>query len=301
MIISVPYTGGNGSFYNAHSISSTGVTGLTATRIAGIFADGNGSVAYTITGTPTGLGTASFALSIGGQSCTLSLTVSAAWVGSSCGAYVASGVWKQFMCHNLGADMSADPFTPSWELNGNYYQWGRNPTCFGLDGFDATNPCSSPVYGAAAPWGYTMANENEGTISGWSSTAAPSGAWAVDIKTVNDPCPAGWRVPTEAQLSGVLNPALNPQTSVGTWSGSNINYTSGWKFGQSLFLPAAGTRRASNGSLINRDSHGAYWSSTESGDDDAQYTQYLDFNNSSARMNYTNNRSLGFSLRCVAE
>jgi hypothetical protein len=71
----------------------------------------------------------------------------------SCGAYIAAGVWKEFSCYNLGAvgaTTEAYPFTPGWELNGNYYQWGRNPTCFGKD--DA-NPCSSPVQGAAGPWG----------------------------------------------------------------------------------------------------------------------------------------------------
>jgi hypothetical protein len=71
----VPYTGGNAVAYSAGSaISSTGVTGLTATLAAGTLASGAGP----ITGTPSAAGTASFAISLGGQSCTLSLTVSAA-------------------------------------------------------------------------------------------------------------------------------------------------------------------------------------------------------------------------------
>jgi formylglycine-generating enzyme required for sulfatase activity len=72
---SVPYTGGNGASYSAQSVSSTGVTGLTATLAAGTLAGGAGSLNYTITGTPSGSGTASFALSMGGQSCALTLTV----------------------------------------------------------------------------------------------------------------------------------------------------------------------------------------------------------------------------------
>lgn len=80
----VPYTGGNGVAYSAGSgIASTGVTGLTATLAAGTLASGAGSVTYAITGTPSVSGTASFVISLGGQSCTLSLTVSAA--GSSSG------------------------------------------------------------------------------------------------------------------------------------------------------------------------------------------------------------------------
>ena len=75
---SVPYTGGNGGSYAAQTVTSTTVTGLTATLAAGNFATGAGGLTYTITGTPASSGTASFALSIGGQSCTLNVTVAAA-------------------------------------------------------------------------------------------------------------------------------------------------------------------------------------------------------------------------------
>lgn len=75
----VPYTGGNGAAYAAGSaIASTGVTGLTATLAAGTLASGAGSVVFAITGTPSASGTASFAISVGGQACTLALTVNAA-------------------------------------------------------------------------------------------------------------------------------------------------------------------------------------------------------------------------------
>ncbi len=72
----VPYTGGNGAAYSASSaIASTGVTGLTATLAAGTLASGAGNLTYTISGTPASSGTASFAISFGEQSCTLTLTV----------------------------------------------------------------------------------------------------------------------------------------------------------------------------------------------------------------------------------
>ena len=74
---SVPYTGGNGGSYAAQTVTSTGVTGLTATLAAGNFASGAGSLTYDIAGTPSGAGTASFAINIGGQSCTLTRTVAA--------------------------------------------------------------------------------------------------------------------------------------------------------------------------------------------------------------------------------
>ena len=215
-----------------------------------------------------------------------------------CGAFVASGVWKPFMCHNLGANTSADPFTPSWELNGNYYQWGRRPTCFGRDGVDDANPCSSPVYGAAAPWGNTTANDNAGGITGWSMTNAANGAWSDASKTSNDPCPTGFRVPTSTQLSALTNITLNPWTSVGTWTSSTTQYGSGWRFGQALFLPAAGFRGLTFGGLGGRGENGAYWSSTESSV--SSNAQGLYFVSNTVFMS-TGTRIDGRSLRCVAE
>ncbi len=79
---SVPYTGGNGGTYIAQSITSTGVIGLTASLSAGTFASGAGSLTYIINGTPSSIGTASFALSIGGQSCTLTRTVTVGAIAS---------------------------------------------------------------------------------------------------------------------------------------------------------------------------------------------------------------------------
>ncbi|MCU0338760.1 MAG: DUF3500 domain-containing protein [Spirosomaceae bacterium] len=84
----VPYTGGNAAAYAAGAaIASTGVTGLTATLAAGTLAAGAGSVTFAITGTPTAAGTASFAVSVGGQACTLALTVAAAPVSSGGSAW----------------------------------------------------------------------------------------------------------------------------------------------------------------------------------------------------------------------
>jgi hypothetical protein len=290
--VSVPYTGGNGGTHSGQTVTSTGVTGLTATLTAGTFASGSGSLEYAITGTPSAAGTASFALSIGGQSCTLAVTVGE----QICSAFVASGVSKVFMCHNLGANTSADPLTPSWELNGNYYQWGRNPTCLGQDGADGTNPCSSPVYGAAAPWGNTTGNDNAGAITGWSTTPAANGAWADGSKTVNDPCPAGFRIPTAAQWTGVINATLNPRTFIGSFTGGTTNYSSGIQFGSSLFLPAAGFRGTSNGTLFLRGSDGYYWGSGASGSN-GQSLVFV----SSIAVTSVSNRNSGFSLRCIAE
>lgn len=76
--VAVPYTGGNAGIYLGEIVSSTGVTGLTATLQPGILATGNGSVNYIITGTPSAAGTASFSINLASESCTIEVPVATA-------------------------------------------------------------------------------------------------------------------------------------------------------------------------------------------------------------------------------
>ena len=272
---SVPYTGGNGGFHTGQTVTSTGVTGLTATLSAGNFGSGAGNLSYTITGTPASGGTASFALSIGGQTCMLDLTVSSAPV---CRAKVTATEYKNFMCYNLGAaNTSADPFTPTWEINGGYWQWGRSAEA------------------AAGPTGSGSGQANGGAVSGWNTTNPANGSWADGSKTADDPCPPGYRVPTKAQWVGVV--ANNTKTNVGSFSNSATNYGAGAKFGDQLLLPAAGYRGDDDGALSYRGYFGVYWSSTEI---DSYYAWYLYFGSSNADAG-GNGRTGGLSVRCVAE
>jgi uncharacterized protein (TIGR02145 family) len=182
------------------------------------------------------------------------------------------------LCHNLGAaNDSADPFTPTWEINGGYWQWGRSAEA------------------AAGPTGPDAGQANNGTVSAWNTTNAPDGSWADGSKTLNDPCPDGYRVPTKAQWVGVV--ANNTPTSVGTFNLSATNYAAGKKFGDQLMLPAAGSRDIDFGALYNRGYLGFYWSSTENDNNNAWY---LYFNSSDANTYYYS-RTIGLSVRCVAE
>ncbi len=271
--VSVPYTSGNGGPYGGQTVPSTGVTGLTATLAAGNFASGADSLTYTISGTPDRTGTAAFALNIGGQACSLEFTV-----GSGCWANVNATDKLYFQCHNLAsANPSADPFTPSWEINGGYWQWGRIQ-------MEGPGP-SGPGAGEA----------NEGAITGWNTTIAPSGSWSNGTKTATDPCPPGFRIPTQAQWAGVL--ANNTQSIVGSWYESATNYSSGRFFGPNLMLPAAGYRNNYDGTVFNRGYGGIFWSSTEFG---SIYAWTLDFYSGNANT-YGNYRTYGFSVRCAAE
>jgi uncharacterized protein (TIGR02145 family) len=240
----------------------------------GGFPEGSGSITYAITGTPTSGGTASFALNIGGQTCTLDVTVTSC-PPPPCRAKVTATDFKDFMCYNLGApNQSACPFTPSWEINGAYWQWGRF---------------------AQAAEGPTATDPKDGAVSGWNTTSAANGSWADGSKTASDPCPDGYQVPTKAQWEGVV--ANNTKTNVGSFSNSATNYGAGKKFGNQLMLPAAGARISGNGELGYRGSYGVYWSSTERVFSSAWN---LDFSSSSAVTSF-NDRTLGASVRCIAQ
>lgn len=200
--------------------------------------------------------------------------------GQTIGAYISPTEFREFMPYNLGVtDASLDPLSPSQGIHGAKYQWGEKV------------PSISQVYDQA----------NSGVIPGWNTTTttpAPDNSWMDGTKTANDPCPAGFRVPTQNEWLGVIN--NNSKTYVGAWTNDAANYDSGIKLGNTLFLPSAGRRRTprpfSGGALENRGSNGYYWSTTGSGESQALY-----FANNSAIVGGNWNRTHGFSVRCIKE
>ncbi len=268
------YTGGNGGVYSAQVIPSKGVTGLIAVLVADNFANGTGTLTYTIIGTPSGAGTALFDINIGGQQCPdVPFTVGRA--PSSCGANIAPGVFQEFMCYNLGADTSLDPFTPTPGLGGDKYQWGR----------------SMPAIIQAQD------QANSGTVAGWNTTPAPDGSWSDTSKTANDPCPAGYRVPTAAQWQGIVN--NNTKIFIGPWLSGAPYYDSGVNFGSNLMLLSASNRNTADGYRTPANG-GFYWSSTANGAN----AGYLIFVAPQSGANVSINnifRTWGFSVRCIKD
>ncbi len=136
----VPYIGGNGVAYTTGgSIASTGVTGLVATLQASTLANGTGNLNYTVTGTPTTAGTATFAISFGGQSCSINLTVNAAGGGGGLPAVYSKiygatsitydGTWVTIKCNALPDHKSA------YYANANPLYEAFNGTTFGGGNF----------------------------------------------------------------------------------------------------------------------------------------------------------------------
>ncbi|WP_407478025.1 FISUMP domain-containing protein [Elizabethkingia anophelis] len=215
----------------------------------------------------------------------------------TCGAYTAPGVYTEFMCQNLGATAAAaNAFDPIAGNHGLKVQWGRNTT------------------GTNGTYYYTQASDqaNSGTISGWSQTNAANKAWnsgteTNPVKTSNDPCPSGYRVPTRTEWQGVVdyymttNPTLKEK--IGTFTASNTNYGSGWYLKnaagvRTLFLPAAAYRNFPDGTLGNRGADGYYWTSTE----DSTNSYGFGFDGTKLQTSATGApRTYGFSVRCIKD
>ena len=281
---SVPYTAGNGGSYAAQTISSTGVTGLTATLSLGILANGAGSLTYTITGTPTSSGTASFAITVGGQSCSFTVSVAAAQpqypansVFCAAGATAIVDVTnpttgKTWMDRNLGASQVA---TSSTDQNayGDLYQWGRR-----ADGHQCrTSPTTGTLSSVDQPaHGNFILMPN--APMDWRSPQNTN-LWQ-GVNGVNNPCPSGYRLPTDPEL----------QNERSSW-GSN---SSAGAFAAPLKWTLAGNRGLSNGLLYNVGTNGCYWSSTVA----ATISVYLIFASNSAAVT-SNNRAMGLTVRCL--
>ena len=210
-----------------------------------------------------------------------------------------SGGTYTFLNHNLGADTSLDPDIPVVGLQGAYIQWGkRGPTDF----VGAANDGSSGF--AAAP---TDSAANDAAISDWSQTAETNNdAWNVDENTPvkvtdNDPCPDGFRVPTRNEWVAVDTYNADNLTGA-TWSVGPTEFGNALQYGPDangklLTLPAAGNRSNASGALSTRGSSGYYWSSKEF----SSLAYILLFNSSNVNPANLNNRTAGFSVRCIAE
>jgi uncharacterized protein (TIGR02145 family) len=187
-----------------------------------------------------------------------------------------SGGFYTFLSHNLGADTSLDPHTPVKGLNGDYYQWGKNAPDADVDAL------------IGSTWG-----DQGGTTA--------NGNWTPGAKGPQDPCPAGYRVPSSAEWTAVKSNNSLSRTGL-PWSASATEFGNALHYGTAgtpklLTLPAAGNRSSTDGTLYDRGYYGYYWSSAEGGSN----AYYLDFNSSNVYAAYDINRSNGFSLRCIAE
>jgi len=154
------------------------------------------------------------------------------------------------------------------DMNTRFYQWNRN-----------------------AAWAV------DGDVVGW-PTSITDPSWTIN------PCPAGWRLPTQPEYQRLHNTGS-------TWAdaGTRGNAVAGRFYGPNnatcslpnnmyncVFFPASGYRSYSMGSLNDRGANGYGWSSTQVSSANGYY---LGFGSSNSDPATNGSKAHGFPVRCV--
>ena len=194
---------------------------------------------------------------------------------------VTSPTGRTWMNRNLGASQPADSINDPASY-GDLYQWGRfsdGHQCRNSETTSSNATTAAPNQGNS--WDGKFILEPSSPWDWLSFSSQNNNLWQ-GVNGINNPCPQGFRIPTEAELN----------TERLSWISNN----SAGAFASPLKLPAAGSRNASSGSLSIAGSSGSYRSSTGSG----PYARALHFASSNASM-YVYGRAVGFSVRCLKD
>jgi uncharacterized protein (TIGR02145 family) len=178
---------------------------------------------------------------------------------------------------NLGTNQVATAYDDS-EAYGDLFQWGRlddghqdRYIAIAITNILSTsdNPGHSNfIYGMGPP--YDWRNPQNDNL--WQG-----------VSGINNPCPSGWRLPTEAEWG----------TELASWGQTNYNGA----FASSLKLTAGGLHLHGRTGPLNFNgagSGGYYWSSSVSGTN-AYYIYFLS-DDADMRSTY---RAIGLSVRCI--
>ena len=211
-----------------------------------------------------------------------------------------------------------------------YYQWGRNNA---FPGTDATLPQGSIVKGdnqihmnnKIQHPNYFFTTKFLGGIidpyDGLTKFHYFYNLWSMNnnrrgdnnaannievVKTIYDPCPVGFNVPTNGAFSGFTTNGRNegPMNVNGTNVNTTYDLNTGHLFWtnssktETIYFPATGYRQATNDNIVQANSSGNYWSA-----DPQDYNNgcSMGFNNSMVLPLTFNIRTYGLSVRPVAE
>ncbi|RWX45934.1 major paralogous domain-containing protein, partial [Candidatus Electrothrix aarhusensis] len=187
---------------------------------------------------------------------------------------VTSTTGRIWMDRNFGASRVATSMTDE-ESYGDLYQWGRL-----ADGHEKRTSATIATVSSSDNPGHGKFILTAPVPSDWRNPQNDD-LWQ-GIDGTNNPCPAGFRPPTESEI----------QEEIDTWSSKDA----AGAFASPLKLPASGIRYCFDGSLDTVGSAGAYWSSSVN-DTNARL---LDFSGDHAWVS-DSIRASGFSLRCIKD
>ena len=146
----------------------------------------------------------------------------------------------------------------------------------------------------------------------WDATAQTLVGWSYSPITsavlTNNPCPAGWRLPTREEYQALLSGSVPVG---GTWVGANVrgNAVAGRFYGVNsatctlpnnmdgcVFLSAVGSRYDNYGTLYQQGNIGRYWSGTSVS---SNYAYCMNFDSSTSTLLSNVEKENGRTVRCV--
>ncbi len=181
---------------------------------------------------------------------------------------------KTWMDRNLGASRAASGSTVITSY-GDLYQWGR-----ATDGHQLRTSDTTLTLSTSDTPGHGKFICSYNIPADWRSPAN-NNLWQ-GVSGINNPCPSGFRLPTEAELN----------EERGSWSSNDA----AGAFESPLKLPLPGHRNYGDGSLLEVGTIGYYWSSTVSG----FLARMLLIEGSDAQM-LSFSSPYGFSVRCIKD
>ncbi|MBF1585577.1 MAG: hypothetical protein HXO22_07430, partial [Prevotella sp.] len=199
-----------------------------------------------------------------------------------------------------------------------FYQFGRKDALPGKDAiaegnYSFDNTTWSHSIGDAIQHPENMFSRGGSVSFDWCQ-GSYNNLWSMDntvesyndnavVKTIYDPCPAGFKMPASNAFTGFTT------TGEHTYTRSEFNINGAWDYGYNfnnkishpdatVWFPASGYRFNFDGSLNDVGSSGYYWSAIPGEPGDARF---MNFNQVIVNPKDMYNRSLGLSVRPVAD
>ena len=186
---------------------------------------------------------------------------------------VSAGV--TWMDRNLGASQAAASSTDA-NAYGDLYQWGRF-----ADGHQCRTSSTTSTQATTAVPNAGNSWDGQFVINHADWLTPQNDALWQGVSGTNNPCPAGYRLPTDTEWIA----------EQGSWGG---NQNTSGAFGSPLKLTKAGARN--NGGIFADGTGAGYWSSTV----DGANIKRLGFNDNSTVIQ-SDPRSEGLSVRCIKD